>query len=146
LHEVELESGMVLDWYHEYFVQSTKTIDYGITEVRATDKKMTLTIERKGGMPMPIEVEVQYVDGAREVFYIPLDLMRVDKKPESPSIVWNTLADWKWVEQSYVLVLDRAPGTVDAVVIDPQEGMADTDRTNNLVHLNPGEQLIIDKH
>ncbi|NIT60609.1 MAG: hypothetical protein GWN00_31715, partial [Aliifodinibius sp.] len=33
LNIMEQESGMILDWYYEYFVQTTKTIDYGIESV-----------------------------------------------------------------------------------------------------------------
>ena len=49
---VEKESGIELDWYFEYFVNTTKTIDYGIYEIIG-DEKGTQILLKKGEMPMP---------------------------------------------------------------------------------------------
>lgn len=143
LHEAELTSGQVLDWYHEYFVQTTKTIDYAITEVRGTENKTTVSIQRKGLMPMPIDVEVTYKDGSKEMFYIPLDLMRGGKSADGYNGKWTVLADWQWVNDSYTVVIPKNSGQIVSINIDPSERMADVVRENNFVSLS-GENLIID--
>ena len=54
---VERESGIELDWYFDYFVNTTKTIDYAISEFSST-KNGSRILLNKGEMPMPIEIEV----------------------------------------------------------------------------------------
>ena len=39
---MEKESGMILDWFHEYFVHTTKTIDYGIA-LKSASPSMIMT-------------------------------------------------------------------------------------------------------
>ncbi|MEM6725480.1 MAG: M1 family metallopeptidase, partial [Bacteroidota bacterium] len=57
---MEKESGLELDWYKEYFVNSTKTIDYGIKSVKENGNQIVVDLERIGYMPMPVDVEVEY--------------------------------------------------------------------------------------
>jgi aminopeptidase N len=143
LHEAELTSGMVLDWYHEYFVETTKSIDYAITEVRASENKTTLVIKRKGLMPMPVDIEVTYKDGSTEMFYIPLDLMRGEKPSENYGGKWTVLPDWQWVNDSYTVLIPQGNKNIVSVNIDPSERMADSVRENNFVSIG-GDALIID--
>lgn len=145
IHEMELQSGLVLDWYNEYFVQSTKTIDYAITAFKGRSGKCELTLERKGLMPMPVELEVQYADGTKQTIYIPLDLMRGEKPNDTSAANWTVAKDWKWVDGTYTLVLPVDAAKVTSFTIDPDEGTADTDRTNNFMSLESGEQIIIER-
>src|SRR5690625_7401910 len=68
----EKESNMGLDWYYEYWVTTTKTIDYAITDLSAADGGSEVTLARNGLMPMPLDLVVEYTDGTREILYIPL--------------------------------------------------------------------------
>ena len=85
---------MELDWYKEYFVNSTKTIDYSVKEVKASEEGTSITLERVGAMPMPVDLVVTYKDGTKELVYLPLEMMRGEKKAEAnaPSIVLSQ--DW----------------------------------------------------
>jgi hypothetical protein len=145
LHEMELESGHVLDWYHEYFVETTKTIDYAISAVRASEQKMVVTLQRKGAMPMPQEVEVLKKDGTKEMYYVPLDLMRGGKSGNGYNGKWTAMADWRWVDETYTFTLPLSMEQVESITIDPLEQMADIDRTNNAVTLQPGETYIMER-
>ncbi|AUP79479.1 M1 family metallopeptidase [Flavivirga eckloniae] len=119
IRSAEKVSGLELDWYLTDFAQTTNTIDYGVKSVE--DK--TITLERIGLMPMPIDVTVTYTDDTTEDFYIPLQMMR-GEKPTSATII----ADWAWAYPEYAFEASKA---VKSVQIDPKGMMADVDKKNN---------------
>ena len=130
---MEKESGMILDWFHEYFVHTTKTIDYGITSVDATETETGSTkieLERIGLMPMPLDVWVEYTDGSKEEFYIPVRIVRGEKATEHTE-KRTIVADWPWVEPTYTLTLPASLETIRSISIDPSQRMADINNTNN---------------
>jgi hypothetical protein len=132
LNIMEKQSGLVLDWYNEYFVNSTATVDYGIKSVSDTNQSTLVTLEKIGRMPMPLDVEVTYKDGSKELFYIPLDLMRGEKPTENTTK--RTLKkDWTWTYTEYPLLIARKSSDISKIEIDPSQRMADLDRNNNLV-------------
>ena len=131
---MEKESGMILDWFHEYFVHTTKTIDYGITSVDATETETGSTkieLERIGLMPMPLDVWVEYTDGSKEEFYIPVRIMRGEKATEHTE-KRTIVPDWPWVEPTYTLTLPVSLETIRSISIDPSQRMADVNNTNNV--------------
>lgn len=54
----EKSSQLELDWYKEYFYHTTLTVDYGINNVSSRENNTLVTLERKGKVPMPIDVVV----------------------------------------------------------------------------------------
>jgi len=146
IHVMELQSGMVLDWYNEYFVRSTKTIDYSISAFSGGDKNSTVVLQRKGLMPMPVEVEVTLKNGNRHMYYMPLDLMRVEKSgADYNGQSWNLLSDWKWVDEYYSLQIPYPASEVAEINIDPYEGMADVKRENNVLIIPADNTMIINR-
>ncbi|MBP9873525.1 MAG: M1 family peptidase, partial [Haliscomenobacter sp.] len=129
---MEKASGLELDWYKEYFVHTTATIDYGVKSVEESDGKTLVTLERAGRMPMPLDVVVTYTDGAKEVVTIPLQMMRGNKAQEASGTAFRVAADWPWVNPSYSLVLPVAKSRIARIEIDPSFRMADINRANNL--------------
>lgn len=127
---MEKASGLELAWYKEYFVYSTKKIDYSINSVMEKDGKTFVTLKKIGQMPMPVEVKVTYTDGKEELLYIPLRIMRGEKK-FGDDVNVKVLADWPWVFPSYTFELDRPAASIKSMVIDEKEEMADVDRENN---------------
>ncbi len=116
---MEKVSGIHLDWYLNEWTQTTHTIDYG---VKSIDDK-TVTLERVGKMPMPIDVEVTYTDGTKEMFNIPLRMMRGEKPTKA-----KILEDWGWAHPSYSFTTSKL---VRSVEIDPSKLMADVNMENN---------------
>ena len=121
IRSAEKITDFELDWYLIDFAQTTNTIDYGVKSI--TDK--TVELERIGLMPMPLDVTITYSDGSTEDYYIPLQMMR-GEKPTSATII----ADWAWANPSYSFEASKA---VKSVNIDPKQGMADTNRENNVM-------------
>ena len=78
--EVQKESGLELDWYFEYWINTNEVVDYAIGHVVDGGNATYLELRRKGNMPMPIEVLVTYVGGRKQLLYLPLGLMYGDKK------------------------------------------------------------------
>ncbi len=115
----EKVSGLQLDWFLNEWTQTTHTIDYGIKSV---DGKSVI-LERLGQMPMPIDVEVTYTDGSKEMFNIPLRMMR-GEKPTNATI----LKDWTFAHPTYTFTTNK---DVKSVEIDPSKLMADVNLENN---------------
>jgi len=130
---MEKESGLELDWYKEYFVNSTKTIDYSVKEVKASEEGTSITLERVGAMPMPLDVVIAYKDGTKELVYLPLEMMRGEKKAEANAPILVMSQDWPWTHPTYTLSLKRALDTIKSVEIDPSKRMADVQLENNKV-------------
>uniref|UniRef100_UPI004047E472 M1 family metallopeptidase n=2 Tax=Algoriphagus sp. TaxID=1872435 RepID=UPI004047E472 len=133
IRAMEKESGLELDWYKEYFVYSTKTIDYGVKEVKASVDGTSITLERIGAMPMPIDLVITYKDGTKELVYLPLEILRGAKmeEPNAPKLVLTQ--DWPWVYPTLTISLKRELDTIKSIEIDPSKRMADIQVENNKV-------------
>jgi hypothetical protein len=116
-------TDLELDWYLIDFGQTTNTIDYAVKTVEGK----SITLERIGLMPMPIDLSVTYSDGSSEAFYIPLQMMR-GEKPTTATII----SDWAWAMPTYSF---EASKTVKSVEIDASKMMADVKRENNVFTL-----------
>lgn len=128
----EKTSGLTLQWYKEYWVYSTKTIDYKIGSVNIDEENglPQITIERVGKMPMPIDVLIIYKDGTQEMHYIPLDLMLGNKMAED-STTRIIHEEWRWTHPKYKFNIDKKLIDIKSIEIDPSMRMADLSRINN---------------
>ncbi len=124
----EKVSGLELDWYLTDWTQTTNTIDYGIKNVSENNNVTTVELERIGLMPMPIDIEVEYTDGAKEQFYIPLQMMRGEKPSNTPRTLLN---DWAWAYPTYSFSINKSKSTIKSITIDPKSYMADINEVNN---------------
>ena len=128
----EKVSGLQLDWYLMDWTQTTNTIDYAIQEVVAADlENTTVVLERRGLMPMPLDILVVYQDGSQETFYVPLRMMRGGKENPYPSIERTVLPNWAWAYPSYEFTISKPYQSIKAIQIDPSGLMADADLDNN---------------
>ncbi len=128
----EKVSGFELDWYLMDFMQTTKTIDYGIQGVEANSNGgTTVTLQRIGFMGMPIDLSVMYDDGTEETFYIPLQMARAEKKNPYSGVKWTVLKDWAWAYPTYSFDIP-AGKKVKSLVLDASMLMADINRENNV--------------
>lgn len=126
----EKVSGAELDWYLMDWTQTTNTIDYAINAVDKAEENTTVKLQRIGQMPMPVNVNVTFADGAEETFYIPLEMMRWEK-PAVEGMTTTVEKDWAWGFPTYELQIPSSKGEVTSVVIDRSEKMADVNRDNN---------------
>jgi len=127
----EKQSEINLDWYKEYFVNSTKTIDYGIDSLWEENGKSKIRLKRIGNMPMPIDLVIQYKDGTKELAYIPMYLMFGAKPNEDQAVPRRTYDSWKWTHPTYTIELPRKLAEMKVLEIDPSQRMADVERKNN---------------
>ena len=127
----ERVSGANLDWYLVDWTQTTNTIDYGIKEVADKVTTTKISLERIGRMPMPMDIIVEYVDGSKEAFYIPLRMMSYEKENPTPEIKRTILKDWAWAEMNYVLEISKPKSTIKKITLDPSGWMADVKKDNN---------------
>lgn len=128
----ERVSGAELDWYLIDWTQTTNTIDYGIKDVVDNAGKTTVSLERIGRMPMPIDLKVDYTDGTSETFYIPLRMMNFIKPNPNPNEKRTVLEDWAWAQQNYSFTIDKNKTAIKKITIDPSGLMADVKQTNNV--------------
>ncbi|MBO9571863.1 MAG: M1 family metallopeptidase [Chitinophagaceae bacterium] len=131
----EKESGIELDWYQEYFVNTTKTIDYSIDSLWEEGGKTNIRLKRIGKMPMPIDVQVDYKDGSKEIAYVPLYDMFGSKPVEDRTIPRTDFEPWKWTHAYYTVSVNRKIGDIKVIEIDASERMADTERKNNRLEI-----------
>jgi len=123
-------SNMELDWYKEYWINSTKTIDYAVGDIDVQDGKKLITVKRVGKMPMPVDVLVTYKDGSQELHYIPLNLM-YGEKPAENKIQRIVHPEWRWTHPEYSFEISKSIGNIKSIEIDPSQRMADVNRSNN---------------
>jgi len=131
----EQTSGLQLDWYRDFFVNTSKTIDYGIDSLWDEGGKMMIRIRNAGSMPMPIDLEMQFKDGSIEHAYIPQYLMFGEKANETPGINRTIGEPWKWTHPTYTIGIDRKLLDLKRIEIDPGKRMADGERRNNKLEL-----------
>lgn len=119
----EKVSGLKLEWYLNYWVYTTKVIDYAVASIEGEK----ISLERRGSMPMPIDLLVTYEDGSTEEFNIPIRMM-YGYKPTSATV----LDSWSWTNPKYTVTTSKK---IKSVQIDPKNLMADIDRDNNTMKL-----------
>ena len=129
-------SGIQLDWYQMYFVNTTKTIDYGIDSLWEENGVSKIRLKRAGAMPMPIDLRITYKDGSTEMCYVPLNLMLGSKENEHADEKRTLFHEWNWAQPTYIVEVKRKLMDFKKAEIDPSKRMADINRSNNVLELN----------
>jgi hypothetical protein len=127
----ERVSGANLNWYLTEWTQTTNTIDYGITAVKESENKTSVSLERIGRMPMPIDLLIEYTDGSKESYYIPLRMMNYEIENETPDIKRTVLNDWAWAMPTYNFTIAAKKSSISKITIDPSGLMADIKQADN---------------
>jgi Peptidase family M1 domain len=125
---MEKASGLELDWFKEYFVHTTHTIDYDIESFAGK----SAIIRKKGMMPMPLDITVKTKNGKEYFYHIPLDLMRGEKRGDRFYSNFKVMPDWSWAHPTYKLDLDQKLNDIETIEIDVSKRLADVDRSNNI--------------
>jgi Peptidase family M1 domain len=135
----EKVSGLKLDWYKEYWIHTTKTIDYSIDSLWEESGKTKIRLRMLGKMPMPVDVALTYRDGTKEIAYIPQYLMFGNKPAEDPTLPRLLLEPWKWTQTTYTFEIHHKLTELKIVEIDPSQRMADLNRKNNKLEIDWGQ-------
>lgn len=131
----EKVSGLQLDWYRGYWVNTTKTIDYGIDSLWEAEGVTNVRLKNVGMVPMPIDVKISFKDGSSEWHYIPQYLMFGEKPAEQGQTNRKVYESWKWTHPTYSINTTRKLTDITSVEIDPSFRMADMERKNNKIEL-----------
>lgn len=131
---MEKTSDLQLGWYLRYWINTNKKIDYGFGVITAQEGATLVEMKRLGEFPMPIDLQVTFKDGTRQIYYIPMnELMGIKPSREANRVVSET---WPWVNPSYVVKINRKLSEIESLEIDPSQRMADSNRANNKVVLS----------
>lgn len=129
-------TGANLDWYLNEWAQTTNTIDYAIKEVQSNETQTKVTIERKGRMPMPIDIIVEYTDGSKDYFYVPNSLLRWEKPNPYPNLKRTVLPSWDWAYPTFSFQINKQKSEIKAIDCNPNGLLADVKPDDNKVNLN----------
>jgi aminopeptidase N len=127
-------SKVQLQWYKQYMLYTTKTIDYSIDSLWEEGGLARIRLRNKGDMPMPIDLALKFKDGTSEMHYVPLSLMFGNKPVENTMARMDHEA-WRWVDPTYIITVNKKLGDIISVEIDPTNRLADVDGRNNLLEI-----------
>ena len=127
---MERTSGIELDWYFDYFVNTTHTIDYSIKSVATEKNESTITLEKIGVMPMPQDLMVTFKDGSSTLYHIPLVIMRGNRTMNDGE---RLATDWPWTNPTYSIDIPTLGKRIASITLDPLLLQADVNRENNTV-------------
>jgi hypothetical protein len=125
-------SGIELQWFNQYWINTTRTIDYALGDINMNGSNALITLKRIGLMPMPVDVLITYKDGSQELHYIPMNLM-YGAKPTENNIKRIIEPEWKWVDDEYSFSIGKPLTDIKSIEVDPSQRMADVNRVNNKI-------------
>lgn len=124
----EEESRIELDWYLNFWMNTSKAIDYSIANVESKKDAIIIVLQREGEMPMPIDVKVELKNGFVRTYHIPLLSMFGHK--EGMDLIFTK--PWPWTNKNYELYLDLDYDDIAKITIDPGSWVADVKKANNV--------------
>lgn len=140
---MEKESGLQLDWYFDEWINSTRDLDYAVSAVTGRNDSTFITLKRNAEMIMPVDLAV-LTDGGRTLrYHIPLSLMLGARRETPVGVEQAILPSWSWTAPEYTLEIPMPLHGVREVILDPDERLADKDRSNNAVELPAGTQGVV---
>ncbi|MEO6166932.1 MAG: M1 family metallopeptidase, partial [Chitinophagales bacterium] len=116
-----------LNWFFDEWMESTKTIDYAISDVKKErDESYNITLLRRGRSQMPIDFSVLAKDGKQYDFHIP-NTWFIKKTGATVLPRWY---GWDQLHPTYTCNIN-IPSGIEDVVIDPSHRLADVYMPNN---------------
>ncbi|SDE66467.1 M1 family metallopeptidase [Riemerella columbipharyngis] len=143
LHIAQNVSGMDLKWFYHYWINTKKTIDYAIKNVQYNANSTTITLENKGGVPMPIDFNVFTKDKKIVTYNIPLNMMRTPKVNDYFGS-FQVLKDWRWTDKIYQFDIPFTKDELVAMGIDFTQRLADINPQDNFIEVgNNNPQVMV---
>lgn len=134
IHIAQQVTGMDLKWFQHYWINTTKTIDYGIKNVKYDPESTTITLVNKGGVPMPIDFSILTKDKKVVNYNIPLSLTRTWKSKDIYG-PFKTLPYWAWTQQEYTFTIPYTKAQLSAIGIDFSQRLADVNPEDNYLEV-----------
>ena len=134
MHIAQKVSGMDLKWFQNYWINTTKTIDYGIKEVKYDANSTTVTLINNGTVPMPIDFSILTKDKKVINYQIPLNMTHVWKKKDIYGD-FTTLNYWPWTQKEYTFTIPYNKSQISTLGIDFSQRLADVNMADNMVEI-----------
>ena len=134
MHIAQKVSGMDLKWFQNYWINTTKTIDYGIKEVKYDANSTTVTLINNGTVPMPIDFSILTKDKKVINYQIPLNMTHVWKKKDIYGD-FTTLNYWPWTQKEYTFTIPYNKSQISTLGIDFSQRLADVNMADNMVEV-----------
>ncbi len=134
MHIAQQVSGMDLKWFYNYWINTTKTIDYGIKNVKYDGNSTTITLVNKGTMPMPIDFSILTKDKKVINYNIPLNMTHTWKKTDIYGPI-QSLTYWPWTQQEYSFTIPYGKEQISAMGIDFSQRLADVNPEDNYLEV-----------
>lgn len=116
-----------LNWFFDQWMETTKTIDYGIKKIKKIDETHTeVTFNRKGTMQMPVDFIAILNNGDTLNYHIPNTWF----KKEFEGKILPKWYGWGNIHKTYTINLETTI-PIKNIVIDPTHAMADINLLNN---------------
>jgi len=106
---IEDVSGEDLDWFWRGWFMTTETLDQVIAGVESTGDGAVISVENRGGLVMPAELDVTYADGTTERIRVPVEAFY---KTDTVTVA--------------------ADGAIASVRLDPDDLLPDVDEINDV--------------
>jgi len=131
---MERESGLELDTYFQYMLNSTHHVDVAITAVRITEDSTFIDLERIGKLPLPVDLRITTAGGQVMDHHIPQVVTQGHRPLDEGEAL---LPAWPWTHPTYTVALAGSmPGST--FEIDADRWTADANRKNNTVTFESG--------
>ncbi|AZI67028.1 M1 family peptidase [Kaistella daneshvariae] len=134
MHIAQKISGMDLTWFHHYWINTTKTIDYAIKDVKYDENSTTITLENNGTVPMPIDFSILTADKKVMNYQIPLNMTHTWKSNDIYGD-FKTMNYWPWTQKEYTLTIPYNKSQISALGIDFSQRLADINPEDNFVEV-----------
>lgn len=134
LHIAQKISDMDLKWFQHYWINTTKTIDYAVKQVKYHPDHITITLENKGSLPMPIDFCVLKKDKTTSIYHIPLSMMRTPKQIDYFGVP-ILLPYWEWTSKEYTFDIPLTKEEIAALGIDFSQRLADINPEDNYIEV-----------
>lgn len=134
LHIAQKVSGMDLKWFHHYWINTTKTIDYGIKDVQYGNTSTTITLVNNSQIPMPIDFSIITADNKIVNYQIPLNMTHTWKSKDAFG-EFTTLKYWPWTQKEYTLTIPYNKSQLRVLGIDFSHRLADVNPEDNFVEV-----------
>lgn len=134
LHIAQKISKMDLKWFHHYWINTTKTIDYAIKNVDYGTTSTTITLVNKGQVPMPIDFSVLTNDNTIKNIHIPTNLTRTWKSKDIYG-EFSKLPYWQWTQKEYTFTIPYTKEQIKFLGIDFTQRLADVNIEDNFLEI-----------